>query len=191
MEGGGLEHSEAVRRGDLHAAISTLEGNENDFITFPLPAPRLMVAYRPAPGVKLGPRVEVHSLADLPLLVLTPNFGTRKTFDAACRLARMAPKVFLESTAPETLLALAREGHGLAIVPTTAPIDARRLRLAPLVFRGSQLSVPIGVLWNSQHRQPRYADEFNATLAEHMQSVMSKFEADRNDDARREESLGR
>jgi LysR family cyn operon transcriptional activator len=179
MEGGGLEHAEAVRRGDLHAAISTLDGNENDFTTFPLPAPKLMVAYRPRPGVKLGSRVEVQHLAELPLLVLTPNFGTRKTFDAACRLARIAPKVFLESTAPETLLALAREGHGLAVVPTTAPIDARKLRLAPLVFRGSQLSVPIGVLWNSQHRQPRYADEFNAILAEHMQSVMSKFEQGR------------
>jgi DNA-binding transcriptional LysR family regulator len=185
MEGGGLEHGEAVRRGDLHAAISTLDGNENDFITFPLPAPRVMVAYRPGRGIRLGPRVEVHSLAELPLLVLTPNFGTRKTFDAACRLARMAPKVFVESTAPETLLALAREGHGLAIVPTTAPIDTRKLRLAPLVFRGTQLSVPIGVLWNSQHRQPRYADEFNATLAEHMQFVMSKFHAGHDDGERR------
>lgn len=185
MEGGGLEHVEAVRRGDLHAAISTLEGNENDFTTFPLPFPKLMVAYRPGAGIKFGPRVEVHHLAELPLLVLTPNFATRKTFDAACRLARMAPRVFLESTAPETLLALAREGHGLAIVPTTAPIDARKLRLTPLVFRGSQLSLPIGVLWNSQHRQPRYADEFNATLAAHMQSVMAKFDASHDDNARR------
>jgi DNA-binding transcriptional LysR family regulator len=191
MEGGGLEHGEAVRRGDLHAAISTLDGNESDFTTFPLPAPKLMVAYRPGPGVKLGPRVEVHQLAERPLLVLTPNFGTRKTFDAACRLARMAPKVFLESTAPETLLALAREGHGLAIVPTTAPIDARKLRLAPLVFRGSQLSVPIGVLWNSQHRQPRYAGEFNVTMAEHMQSVMAKFEQGRTHERRTTRSARR
>ncbi len=75
MEGGGLEHGEAIRRGDLHAAISTLEGNESEFTTFPLPAPKLMVAYRTGPGVKLGPRVEVHHLAELPLLVLTPNFG--------------------------------------------------------------------------------------------------------------------
>ena len=185
-EGGGLELVEAVRRGDLHAAISTLEVNENDFTPFPLLLATLMVAYRPGPGLELGPRVDVHSLAELPLLMLTPNFATRKTFDAACRLARIAPKVFLESTAPETLLALAREGHGLAIVPTTAPIDARELRLAPLVFRGSQLSIPIGVRWNSQHRQPRYADVFNATLAEHMQSVMAKLDAGRDDKARRD-----
>ena len=49
-------------------------------------------------------------------------------------------------------------------------------RLALLMFRGSHLSVPIGVLWNGQYRQPRYADEFNRTLAEHMRVVMSKFD---------------
>lgn len=49
----------------------------------------------------------------------------------------------------------------------------------------SQLSIPIGVLWNSQHRQPRCADEFNATLAAHMQSVMAKFDAGRDDSTQR------
>ena len=176
-EGGGLEHLEALRSGDLHAAISTLEGSENEFATFPLPASKLLVAYRPGGKIKLGPRVEVQHLAELPLLLLTTNFATRKTFDAACRLGRMAPRISLESRAPETLLALAREGHGIAIVPSMAPIDARKLRLAPLMFRGSPLTMPIGVLWNSQHRQPRYAAAFSATLAAHMQSVLAKFDA--------------
>jgi LysR family cyn operon transcriptional activator len=184
VEGGGLEHHEALRRGDLHAALTTLEGNESEFIAYPLPVPKMMVAWCPGRDIKFASRVEVHALAEQPLLVLTPNFGTRKTFDAACRLARITPNIFLESSAPETLLALAREGHGLAIVPTTAPIDTRELRLSSLVFRGTQLTIPVGVLWNSQHGQPRYADEFNATLYEHMQSVMAKFEAARRDGAR-------
>lgn len=177
VEGGGLQHLEALRSGDLHAAITALEGNESEFTSFVLPASRTMVAYSPRAAIKLGHRVEVDDLGGLPLLVLTPSFAIRKTFDAACRLARMTPKIFLESTATETLLALARDGHGVAIVPTTAPIDARKLKLAPLMFRGSPLSMPIGVLWNSQHRQPRYAGAFNATLAAHMQSVMAKFDA--------------
>jgi DNA-binding transcriptional LysR family regulator len=185
VEGGGLDHVEALRRGDLHAAIKPLEGNEADFIAFPLPTAKLLVAYRPGIGFAFGEAIEVRSLAGLPLLLLTPSFGTRKTFDAACRLERQSPNVFLESTTPETLLALAREGHGVAVIPTTALIDARNLRLAPLVFRGGQLSVPIGVLWNSQHRQPRYLGEFNATLAEHMKSVMSKFEGGRDKSSKR------
>ena len=185
VEGGGLEHLEALRRGDLHAAISTLEGSENDFTAFALPASTLLVAYRPDGAIKLGQRVEVQQLAHLPLLVLTANFAIRKTFDAACRLTRMTPRIALESTAPETLLAMAREGHGLAIIPTTAPIDPRKLRLAPLMFRGNPLSMPIGVLWNSQHRQPRYAGEFNTTLAAHMQSLTAKLDLDFGGGARR------
>jgi DNA-binding transcriptional LysR family regulator len=185
VEGGGLEHLESLRRGDLHAAISTLEGTENEFTAFPLPASKLLVAYHPDPAIKLGQRVEVQHLADLPLLVLTPTFAIRKTFDAACRLARMTPRISVESTAPETLLALAREGHGLAIVPTTAQIDARKLRIAPLTFRGSPLSMPIGVLWNSQHRPPRYASEFSATLAAHMNSMIVKFDVDSGGGSRR------
>jgi LysR family cyn operon transcriptional activator len=189
VEGGGLDHLEALRRGDLHAAIKPLEDNEADLTAYPLPAVKLLAAYRPDLKVALDARVEIRSLAGLPLLLLTPSFGTRKIFDAACRLERQSPNVFLESTTPETLLALAREGHGVAIVPTSALIDARHLRLAPLVFRGSQLSVPIGVLWNSQHRQPRYADEFNATLADHMQSVMSKFEDSRDKSSARSRKI--
>ena len=183
VEGGGLEHLEALRSGDLHAAISALEGNENEFTAFALPSSRLLVAYCPDIQAKFGPSVEVRDLADLPLLVLTTNFAIRKTFDAVCRLERVAPRIFLESTATETLLALAREGHGLAIVPTTAPIDARNLRLAPVMFRGVRVSMPIGVLWNSQHRQPRYADIFNSTLATQMHSVIAKLDAGQDDTA--------
>lgn len=185
VESGGLEHLDALRSGDLHAAISTLEGTDGEFTAYPLPASRLLVAYRPGGTIKLGQRVEVDHLAGLPLLVLTTNFAIRKTFDAACRLARMTPKVFLESTAPETLLALAREGHGLAIVPTTAPIDTRKLRLAPLMFRARPLAMPIGVLWNSRYRQPRYADAFNATLAGHMLSLSAKFDQEGGETPRR------
>jgi hypothetical protein len=58
----------------------------------------------------------------------------------------------------------------------TALIDTRKLRLAPLCFRNSPLSVDIGVLWNGQHRLPRYAKVFNATLAEHMRAVTPKFD---------------
>jgi DNA-binding transcriptional LysR family regulator len=189
VEGGGLDHLDALRNGDLHAAISTLEGHEDEFTTFPLPASKLLVAYRPDASIRIGRQVEVHDLAGLPLLVLTPSFAIRKTFDAACRLARMTPKLACESTAPETLLALAREGHGLAVVPTTASIDSRKLRLAPLMFRGSPLSMPIGVLWNSQQQQPRYAGAFNTTLASHMQSVLAKLD-DRSGRKRRQTARG-
>lgn len=89
----------------------------------------------------------------------------------------MAPNVFLESTATETLLALAREGHGAAIIPTTAVrIDSKSLRLVPLMFRRKPLTAELAVLWNRERRLPRYAEAFSATLAAHMRALMPRLE---------------
>jgi len=51
------------------------------------------------------------------------------------------------------LLALAREGHGAAVIPTTAVrIEGRSLRLAPLMFRRKLLAAELAVLWNRERR---------------------------------------
>jgi LysR family cyn operon transcriptional activator len=89
----------------------------------------------------------------------------------------MVPNVFMESAAPETLLALARESHGVAIVPSTAQIDRRSLRVSPLIFRGSQLTVDNALLWSGTRRLPRYAEAFSAMLAAHMRAVIPEFGA--------------
>jgi DNA-binding transcriptional LysR family regulator len=81
----------------------------------------------------------------------------------------------MESATPETLLALARAGHGVAIVPTTARIDTRSLRLVPISFRRKLLTAEMAVLWDGRYRLPRYAEGFGAVLAAHMRTVMPQF----------------
>lgn len=168
VEAGGIDQWELLRRGELHAAVAVLEGRETEFIVHPLPLVRIMLAGSPRRDVLRRTRIEVRDLASVPLLLLKPGFGTRKVFDAASRIDGMVPEVFLESTSPETLLALAREDHGIAIVPTTAHIDERSLRLVPLHFRGKPLTLELAVLWNREHRLPRYATAFNADLTTEM-----------------------
>jgi DNA-binding transcriptional LysR family regulator len=176
IEAGSVDQLELLRRAELHTAVAFLEGRETEFVAYPLPPVRLLVAYNPAGGFSFAKMVEVSDLAYVPLLLLVQGFGTRKSFDAACRLERMVPNVFMESSAPETLSALARESHGVAIVPSTAQID-RRLRVSPLIFRGSQLKVDIALLWSGTRRLPRYAEAFGAMLAAHMRAVSPQFEA--------------
>jgi len=178
VEAGAVDQLELLRRGDLHAAVGVLQGNEAEFVTHALPPIRLLFAYNPTSGLSFTATVEISQLVDVPLLLLRPGFGTRKTFDAACRLERVVPNVFLESTAPETLLALAREGHGAAIVPMTARVDRRSLRLATVTFRGSPLSIETAMVWSGGRRLPRYAEAFSAMLAEHMRAAMSQLRAD-------------
>ena len=166
VEAGAVDQLELLRRGELHAAIGVLEGKQAEFVAYPLPPVRLLLAYNPAGGLAFATTVEVSDLADVPLLLLVQGFGTRRSFDAACRLERLVPNVFMESSAPETLQALARSSHGAAVIPSTALIDRRSLRLAAITFRGSPLTVDIALLWSGTRQRPRYAEAFSAMLAQ-------------------------
>src|SRR5262249_14813935 len=75
--------------------------------------------------------VEVSDLVQETLLVLRPSFGSREWFDAACRVLHARPKILLESAAPHTLIALAREGHGIAVIPSTVRFTRTRVRPVP------------------------------------------------------------
>jgi LysR family transcriptional regulator, nitrogen assimilation regulatory protein len=176
VEAGSVDQLELLRRGDLHAAVGFRNGTEKEFAVYPLPPVKALLAYNPSGGLSFAPTVDVRGLADVPLLLLVQGFGTRKSFDAACRLERVFPKVFMESSAPETLLALARGGLGAAVVPSTAHIDRRSLRLAAVTFRGRPLTTEIAVLWSTTRRLPRYAEAFSTILATHLHRANPQFE---------------
>jgi LysR family nitrogen assimilation transcriptional regulator len=54
-------------------------------------------------------RHPIERLVSYPLL-LPSGYSVRRLFDAACRLAKVQPKLLLESRASQTLLALAENG---------------------------------------------------------------------------------
>ena len=84
--------------------------------------------------------LEVADLADEPLLRLTPGFASHGWFEAACQIAHIRPRVVFESTAPQTLIALARAAHGIAVVPSPVRIPRTGVRVAVVVHR----RVPVG-----------------------------------------------
>lgn len=178
VEAGGIEQWELLRRGELHAAISLLEGREGEFILHELPPITVLVASNPRWMRPLRTAVEMRELVGYPLLLLKSGFGTRRVFDAACRLERMTPNIFIESSAPETLLALAREGHGVALVPTSARADRRSLHLKRLHLQGKPLTMEMSVLWNRERRLPRYAEDFSSIFATHMRTAESRMQPD-------------
>lgn len=80
-----------------------------------------------------------------------------------------------ESNAPETLQALARVGHGIAILPTTARLDTKNLRVRPLMFRGQMLVMDLMVYWSVHRRLPGYARDFADILGSHVRKVMRSW----------------
>ena len=111
---------------------------------------------------RLSPRaaLDVTELADEPLLRLNSSFASHAWFAAACQVAHIRPRVLLESVAPQTLIALARAGHGVAVVPSPVRIPRAGVRVAVVVHRGVSIGRWAVAAWDSERFLPPYAVQF-------------------------------
>jgi LysR family cyn operon transcriptional activator len=165
VEDGGARLPGRLERGDLHVAI--MPAGEERF-KGRLLYPMHVLAVLPLKH-RLSRRVvlEVAELAEESLLRLAPGFASHSWFEAACQIAHVRPRVLLESVAPQTLIALAEAGHGIAVVPSPVRIRSTGVRAAVLVHRG----VPIGrwtvAGWDPLRFLPTYAEQFVEQLIVH------------------------
>jgi DNA-binding transcriptional LysR family regulator len=105
-------------------------------------------------------KLELTELAKESLLLLRRDYASRGWFEAACNVAHIKPRVVLESAAPHTLLALARTGDDVAIVPSNVAIPARAVHAIPIVHRGVPLGRWTVVAWDPQRFLSPYAEAF-------------------------------
>lgn len=120
----------------------------------------------------VGEAIEISQLTNYRLLVQDTSFVNRRTFDAACREANVDVDIAFESRTPHTLLAMAENGHGLALVPTAVQINRYSLQVARLIHRGKPLSQRLVLFWNKRRPLPRYAVAFCELLGKHVLEVL-------------------
>jgi len=158
VEDGGARVPERLERGDVHLALMTAG---DDAYRRRLLAPVYVLAIV-SPNHRLARKtiLEITELADESLFLLRRDFASRGWFDTACHIAHIKPRVILESAAPHTLLALARTGHGVAIVPSNVRIPHDAVRALPLVHRRAPIGRWAIVAWNQQRFLPPYAEQF-------------------------------
>lgn len=158
IEDGGARVPDRLARGDVHLALMTAA--DEAFAQRLLAPAYVLAVVSPKHCFAKSKRIELAELAKESLLLLRRDFASRGWFDAACNIAHIKPRVTLESSAPHTLLALARTSDGVAIVPSNVAIPARGIHAAPIVNRG----VPIGrwtvVAWDPQRSLSSYAQAF-------------------------------
>ena len=166
VEEGGVRLPNRLDGGDVHVVINA--GVEDRF-RWRLLYPVYMLAVLPR-GHQLSGRavIEVAQLSDEPLLRLGRGFASRDWFDAACQVARIKPQVLLESAAPQTLIALAAAGKGIALVPSTVQISAGKVRALPLVHRRAPIGRWLNIAWHPQRFLARYAEQFIEELVVHV-----------------------
>jgi DNA-binding transcriptional LysR family regulator len=158
VEDGGARIPERLERGDIHLAL--MAADQGDFDSRLL-APGHVLAVVSSKHPLAAKRVlEIAELIDASLLFLQRGFASRGWFDTACHIARVRPRVVLESAAPHTLLALARTGNNVAIVPSNVRIPSGSVRALPLVHRGVSIGRWNVIAWHRQRYLAPYAEEF-------------------------------
>jgi DNA-binding transcriptional LysR family regulator len=162
--------------GDIHLGIllHAVQVNERPFGRNEVPPVELLAVCHPSFRLKFGKTIDVRVLASYPLLLLDSGFVVRKTFDAVCRLAKLKPKIVMESRVPSNLLALAEAGHGVAVIPSVVLTHRYRVRVARITHEGKLLREPLSIMWDRRRVLPRYARDFCALLASHMRALGSR-----------------
>jgi LysR family transcriptional regulator, cyn operon transcriptional activator len=164
VEEGGVAMPRRLESGDVHLALMAVDDDRF----------RIRLLY-PVRGIAVTPKdhkfsrrrsIDVAELADERLLLLRNEFASRDWFETACRLARIRPRVLLESGAPHTAIALASAGYGIAIVPSTVVIPGR-VRAIPLLQRGAAVGRWLRVAWQPDRFLSAYAEQFIDELWSH------------------------
>ena len=165
LEDGGSRLQGRLERGDIDVAV--MPAGEDRFhgrLLFPFHVLAVMPQRH-----RLSPRavLDVTELADEPLLRLNSSFASHGWFDAACHVAHMRPRVLLESGAPQTLIALAQAGHGVAVVPSPVRIPRAGVRAAVVLHRGVSIGRWAVAAWDSQRFLAPFAVQFVDELVAH------------------------
>ncbi|PAY09083.1 hypothetical protein CK489_11675 [Bradyrhizobium sp. UFLA03-84] len=157
VEDGGARVPDRLQRGDVHLAI--IPAADDGYHRRLLAPVHVLAAVSPRHGFASRRKLEIAELAEESLLLLRRDFASRGWFDAACNIAHVRPRVILESAAPHTLLALARGGNDVAIVPSNVQIPAS-VHALPLLHRGASIGRWTAVAWDPQRFLAPYAKSF-------------------------------
>lgn len=175
IEGVGDAVLAMVERGDVQLGVildEAVPSGADYFGKRPLISLRTLPAYIASRAPGRGREIEVRSLAPHPLLVLDPRHVQRKTFDAACRLARVRPNVVFECSSPHTLLSLAEAGHGIAVVPSNVRLHRYALKALRITHQRTALLEPFSIFWDKRRTLPGYAHDFCEMLAGYLRQII-------------------
>jgi DNA-binding transcriptional LysR family regulator len=177
VEAVGDKTLDMLDRGEIHIGLAAVQAEQLEgrgFGFFAAPPLPLHAVWHSKYQLARGTSIEIRHLAPHRLLLLDSGFFARKTFDAACRLSGIKPKVGIESQAPHTILALAEAGHGVAILPSTVRLQRYEIRSSLIVYERHPLSIPLVVTWDQRRAQPQFAKDFCALLAAYMSKMTAQ-----------------
>jgi DNA-binding transcriptional LysR family regulator len=175
IEATGYEILALVERGEANLGINldqVVPAGSDRFGSLPVSPLEFWAAYHSSFDLGRRSSVELRHLAPYPLLSMDSSFTLRKTFDSACHLAGLKPNILIESRSPHTLLALAEEGHGVAIVPSFVRLHRYAVTALPITHERKPVREPRSIFWDRRRTIPPYMQDFCKMIAGHMREVL-------------------
>ena len=168
VEGGATEMAGFLKRGEAELVVTYFEADQTlksrHFYKIPF-----FVVVPPGHRFAGNNAVEVRDLTTERIMALQGKFGSRALFESACRLARVSPAIYHESSSAHTLVALAAAGHGVAVIPGTVKIHREDVHLAQLHFNEAPLYFDLFAAWNPANPLPPYGHAVIEYLADWFQ----------------------
>jgi DNA-binding transcriptional LysR family regulator len=162
-----------VRRvvdGELHIALNVGILRVEGLTMRPLYPMRVVAVVAPGHRLARRTRLEVTDLVGERVLILTRDFQSRALFEEACVAAGVQLTIALESRSPQSIVALAEAGEGIAVVPSVVRLPRGRVHAVGMVTDGAPLGHWVGAAWDPRRYLPRYAERFIEVLSAAMRA---------------------
>lgn len=157
---------EMVENGSVHIAVASPAQTHN-LVGTPLFQAGLFAFLPPEDPRRQIKTLTMDQLADDRFLLLRRGFLTRQMFDLACSAARVRPSILLESDSTHTLISLARDGHGIAILSSSARDTEDIKQAVPLVSSEGEFLRTVSAIWNPNRYRPASLPVFAKMLEKH------------------------
>nr|WP_281351299.1 LysR family transcriptional regulator [Sneathiella litorea] len=165
-EGHNDELVEMIEHGAVHISIACL-GINNVLVGKKLFTAQLYAVLPLGHPLEQRKTITISEIASDILLILSRGFLTRHIFDQTCAAHGIRPKILLESDSTHTLISLAKDGHGIAIVSSSAGDTAGRTRTIPIVSDLCRTEAEVAAIWNPNRYRPASLGTFVEILAKH------------------------
>lgn len=156
---------EMVEHGAVHLVVANL-GISNILVGHPLFSAQLFAVLPPRHPRRSKASLTIDAIAEEPMMVMRRGFLTRHLFEQVAAAHGVRPRIVLESDSTQTLAALAQDGHGVAIVSSSAQNISQMRNAVPIRSDICQTSAEVSALWNPKRYRPAGVSHFLEVLAD-------------------------
>jgi DNA-binding transcriptional LysR family regulator len=179
---------ELVEHGSAHLAIAS-PGASSQLVVRKLFTARLFAILPPGHPCAGATALPLESIVDGTFLLLRRGFLTRRLFDQACAVHNIRPKILLESDSTHTLISLAMDGHGIAVVSSSAGHTREMEHAVPLVSKLCETAADVSAVWNPNRYRPASLPAFLALLEQMAKPPLHKTARHRQPKAGRRDGV--